>query len=135
MLTPLQLQIRQIVASLPDTEDLALAGGGALIVHGIVDRETRDLDFFSNSPEEVDRLLPAVEQALRDNSLVVERLRVAEGFAQLSFTSASETTTIDLAWDPRLFPPTVTPEGPVLAEEEVAAGKVGPHGIWCCDLR
>jgi len=124
VLIPLQLQIRQIVASLPDTADLALAGGGALIVHGIVDRETRDLDFFSNSPEEVDRLLPSVEKALRDNSLVVERLRVAEGFAQLSVTSASERTTIDLAWDPRLFPPTLTPEGPVLAEEEVAAGKM-----------
>ena len=58
MLTPLQLQIRQILASLPDTEDLALAGGGALIVQGIIDRETRDLDFFSTSPEVVDRLLP-----------------------------------------------------------------------------
>ena len=124
MLTPLQLQIRQIVASLRDAEGLALAGGGALIVHGIVDRETRDLDFFSNSPEEVDRLLPSVEQALLDDSLVVERLQVAEGFAQLLVTSASETTTIDLAWDPRLLPPTLTPEGPVLAEEEVAAGKV-----------
>ncbi|HZD24140.1 MAG TPA: nucleotidyl transferase AbiEii/AbiGii toxin family protein [Acidimicrobiia bacterium] len=124
MLTPLQLQIRQIVASLPGAEDLALAGGGALIVHGIVDRETRDLDFFSSSPEKVDQLLPFVEQALRDASLVVERLRVAEGFAQLSVASASETTTIDLAWDPRLLPPTVTAEGPLLAEEEVAAGKV-----------
>ena len=139
MLTRLQLQIRQIVASLPDTEDLALAGGGALIVHGIVDRETRDLDFFCNSPEEVDRLLPSVEQALRDDSLVVERLRVAEGFAQLSVTSASETTTIDLAWDPRLLPPTVTPEGPVLAEEEVAAGKVlalfgRAEALKCCAM-
>ena len=129
MLTPLQRQIRQIVGSLPDSEDLALAGGGALIVHGIVDRETRDLDFFSNSPEEVDRLLPSVEQALRDDSLVVERLRVAGGFAQLSVTSASETTTIDLAWDPRLLPPTVTTEGPVLAEEEVAAGKVLAYSV------
>lgn len=124
MLTPLQRQIREIVASIPDTEDLALAGGGALIVHGIVDRETRDLDFFSNSPEEVDRLLPSVEKALRDDSLVVERLRVADGFAQLSVTSGSDQTTVDLAWDPRLLPPTTTPEGPVLAEEEVAAGKV-----------
>lgn len=124
MLTPLQRQIRQVVASLPDSEDLALAGGGALIVHGVVDRETRDLDFFSGSAEEVDRLLPSVEKALRDVSLVVERLRVAEGFAQLSVTSGSDQTTVDLAWDPRLFPPTATPEGPVLAEEEVAAGKV-----------
>jgi hypothetical protein len=59
VLTPLQLQILQILASLPDTEDLALAGGGALIVQGIIDRETRDVDFFSNAPEEVDRLLPS----------------------------------------------------------------------------
>lgn len=87
------------------------------------DRETRDLDFFSDSPEEVDRLLPSAEKA-HDNSLVVERLRVAEGFAQLSVASGSDQTTVDLAWDPRSFPPTATPEGPVLAEEEVAAGKV-----------
>lgn len=72
----------------------------------------------------MDRLLPSVEKALRDHSLIVERLRVADGFAQLSVTSSSDQTTLDLAWDPRLFPPTATPEGPVLAEEEVAAGKV-----------
>ncbi len=58
MLSPLQERLRRLVAQLPDTDTVALAGGAALIVRGIVDRATRDLDFFATSPEEVDRLLP-----------------------------------------------------------------------------
>ena len=49
MLTSLQQRVRSIVAELPEAETVALAGGGALIVHDIVDRATTDLDFFGSS--------------------------------------------------------------------------------------
>ena len=50
---------------LPQAEDFALAGGAALIVHGAIDRSTRDLDFFGLLPDTVDLLAPAAERAPR----------------------------------------------------------------------
>jgi hypothetical protein len=46
VLTPLQRRIATIIGGLPEAELFALAGGGALIARGDVDRQTRDLDFF-----------------------------------------------------------------------------------------
>lgn len=66
MLSPLQLRVAEIVAGLSEADGFALAGGGALIVRGEVERQTRDLDFFGLSPESVDQLLPAVEAALTE---------------------------------------------------------------------
>jgi hypothetical protein len=40
VLTPFQKRIAAIVAGLDEAEDFALAGGGALIVRGDVDRST-----------------------------------------------------------------------------------------------
>jgi hypothetical protein len=47
VLTPLQQRIARLVASLPEAEGFALAGAGALVVHGYIDRQTRDLDYFT----------------------------------------------------------------------------------------
>ena len=41
MLSPLQERIARIIAGLSEAEDFALAGGGALIVRGDIDRKTR----------------------------------------------------------------------------------------------
>ena len=65
MLTPLQEQVASIVAGLAEAEGLALAGGAALIARGEIQRETRDLDFFGLTPDDVDRLVPAVDCACR----------------------------------------------------------------------
>ena len=46
-LTALQRRIRRIVGELPPGTGLAIAGGGALIVSGVIDRPTTDLDFFA----------------------------------------------------------------------------------------
>ena len=48
---PLQQQLRAILDLLPEAQDFALAGGGALIVQGVVSRPTRDLDYFGPSEE------------------------------------------------------------------------------------
>ena len=55
MLSPLQEQVGRIVAALPEADGFALAGGAALVVTRVVDRTTRDLDFFGPSAEDVDR--------------------------------------------------------------------------------
>ncbi len=47
MLTPLQRQIVDLIRELSEAEELALAGGAALIVRDLVRRETHDLDYFA----------------------------------------------------------------------------------------
>ena len=71
MLSPLQEQVATIIAGLDEAEGFALAGGAALIIRGEVDRRTRDLDFFGLTSAAVDRLVPAVDGALRAAGLVV----------------------------------------------------------------
>ena len=82
MLSPLQERIARIIAGLSEAEDFALAGGGALIVRGDIDRKTRDLDFFGLSAAAVDRLVPVAELALQKASLRVTRVQEGPGFFQ-----------------------------------------------------
>jgi hypothetical protein len=64
VLSSLQERVARIGAGLPEADGFALAGGAALVVMRVVDRTTRDLDFFGPSADEVDQLVPAVESAL-----------------------------------------------------------------------
>lgn len=124
MLSSLQERLWRLVSQLPESETVALAGGAALIVRGVVDRPTRDMDFFATSPEEVDRVLPSLETLLEAEDLEVQRVQVANGFARLLVSSEAETTTVDLSWDARRFPVERVEEGPILADDELAADKL-----------
>jgi hypothetical protein len=64
VLSDLQRRIATILANLAEARGFVLAGGGAIIVRGAVGRLTRDLDYFTIDPAEVDQLLPVLEQAL-----------------------------------------------------------------------
>jgi hypothetical protein len=75
VLTPLQEQVARIVASLEEAKEFALAGGAALIARGVIQRETRDLDFFGLTADAVDRLVPAVDRALREAGLTVHQVQ------------------------------------------------------------
>jgi Nucleotidyl transferase AbiEii toxin, Type IV TA system len=124
LLSPLQEQVAGIIAGLDGATDFALAGGAALIVRGDVDRQTRDLDFFGLTTDAVDRLVPAVERALRAVGLTVRRVRDDRGFARLLVASGDDRTEIDLAADARLFPAEPGPLVPTLSGEELAVDKV-----------
>ncbi len=54
VLSDLQRQVAERIAELPEAEGFALAGGAALILRGDVVRQTRDLDFFGQEPDQVD---------------------------------------------------------------------------------
>jgi hypothetical protein len=124
LLSPLQEQVAEVISSLSEAQDFALAGGAALIARGDVQRQTRDLDFFGLTGEAVDRLLPAAERALQAAELEVERIQVNPGFARLIVGRGDDRTELDLAADARLFPAEPGRPAPMLAGEELAADKV-----------
>lgn len=124
MLTDLQVRVRRIIGQLPESGQFALAGGAALIVVGVVERPTSDLDFFVPYPENVSGLLDAAHAALEAAGMEVERTAEGPTFARLQVSAGGDTTQVDLASDYRLRPPTVTEDGLVLTEEELAADKV-----------
>jgi hypothetical protein len=68
LLTPLQERIAEIVSGLPEARGFALAGGGGLLVRGLIDRQTRDLDYFTVPGEE--ESLRALRDALEQLSIM-----------------------------------------------------------------
>ena len=111
MLTDLQRRVRGIIAGLPEGAAVALAGGSALIVTGVVRRGTDDLDFFAAHPQPVAPMLDALEAGLKEAGLRVTRLRAADTYARLLIESDSDATYIDLATDYRLMPALQTLRG------------------------
>lgn len=124
MLSPLQERIARLLARVPESEGFALAGGAALILRGDVERSTRDLDFFGASAAAVDRLVPAVEQALLAEGLRVERVIDHSGFARLQVDDGHDRTELDLGNDARLFPVEERLGIPLLSGEELAVDKL-----------
>ncbi len=94
------------------------------MVHGHVDRLTRDLDYFTADPASVDRLLPVFEAAARAVGLTVTEERIAPGFARLVLSDGADQTGVDLAVDARLLPIEESELGQVLSAEELAVDKV-----------
>jgi predicted nucleotidyltransferase component of viral defense system len=124
MLSPLQQRVARLVAEVIAGEGFALAGGGALVSRGDVDRHTEDLDFFGLDPDAVDRVGPIVKETLEGAGLTVHAVRESHGFVRLTVSDGTERTEIDLAADARLLP---AEEGPIvrtLAGEELAVDKV-----------
>ena len=124
MLTSLQQRVRSIVAELPEADTVALAGGGALIVHGIVDRATTDLDFFSSDAVDVRRFAEATCSALQRDGLNVVTERSSSDFVRLHVHDGNDEMSIDIGISGRAFPPVPTAQGRVLAVEDLAGDKL-----------
>lgn len=124
VLSELQLRVAAIVNKLPEAEDFVLAGGGALVARGDVDRTTRDLDYFAQSADQVPRLHAALERALTAAGLAVTTVRASGGFVRMVVVEGASTTEVDLAYDYRLLPPEEIDIGRTLAAEELAIDKV-----------
>ena len=124
MLTPLQERIRRTIGAVADGVELALAGGGGLVVSGVVDRGTTDLDFFARHPSPHTEVVELVEAALEAAGLQVTRYTEMPHFTRLRVNSSADFTWVDLGVDYRLSPVERTDGGDVLAVEELAADKV-----------
>ena len=104
MLTDLQQQVAQIVAGVLAAEDVGLAGGGALISQGLVDRLTRDLDYFGAPGFALSYFAPQIISALIEDGLAVDVKRQATTFYRLAIKGADDETELDLAIDALTVP-------------------------------
>src|SRR5215831_14090877 len=73
-LDELQREVATIALRAAARHGFALAGGNALIAHGVVNRPTDDVDLFSNQESGVLAAADAVERALGEAGFLAERL-------------------------------------------------------------
>src|SRR5438046_9059191 len=79
----LQRKVAVIALRTAARHGFALAGGKALIAHGIIDRPTQDVDLFSNQEMGVAAAAQAVEDALRKAGFQAERRDTTAGLEAL----------------------------------------------------
>jgi len=123
VLSDVQVEIARIVSETAREFGFALAGGGALIHLGIVDRVTRDLDFFSERQDMVNLAADDVERALRQAGFETGRPVDALGFVRIEASRGDEVCEVDLGHDARRWPVQQQDVGPTVALEELAADK------------
>lgn len=83
MLSVLQRTVLAALGRLDASASFALAGGAALIVHGVVDRTTRDLDLFTEESRHVATLHEALTSGLVELGLGVTVISAMETFVRL----------------------------------------------------
>jgi hypothetical protein len=129
---------REVVAAVIavlDGHGFALAGGNALLAHGIGSRPTRDVNLFSNQAGAVSAVAAAVEPALREAGFFVERIDtfaalldafpgLADHRAEWTVARGGKQVMLQIASGDRARPPVVMEIGPVLDVQDVVASKV-----------
>jgi hypothetical protein len=131
----LQREVAIIALRAAARNGFALAGGNALIAHGIIDRPTDDVDLFSDQETGVAAAADAVESALAEAGFLAERRDrpggledvfegMGEGLAEWIITApGGQQTMLQMAYFDRARGPVTMDVGPVLDLEDVAAGK------------
>jgi hypothetical protein len=114
----------------------ALAGGNALIAHGVVNRFTADVDLFTDEEAGVAAAAEAVEAALTAAGFQAERRDKAGGLADIFpdiggglaewivTAPTGEQTMLQMAYFERDHRPVAMDIGPVLSLEDVLGSKV-----------
>ena len=129
-LLPVQRDLARLLFSLPEAAGDALAGGAALVVRQIVDRDTRDLDAFvaatpGPTPGTVDLFADAFTEAAQRAGWTLQTIRRHPTFCRFILDRDDDTVELDLAVDsPLLEPPTAIDGIPVLTPLDLAARKV-----------
>lgn len=132
----LQREVATIALRTAGRHGFALAGGNALIAHGIIDRPTDDVDLFSDQETAVTDAADAVEGALRAAGFEAERrdqsdgledifYGMGEGLAEWIITApGGQQTMLQMAYFDRTRGPVTMDVGPVLDLEDLAGSKV-----------
>jgi Nucleotidyl transferase AbiEii toxin, Type IV TA system len=132
----LQREVAAIALRAAAGHGFALAGGNALIAHGIIDRPTDDVDLFSDQEAGVAAVAQVVEDALREAGFQAERRDktgglggifdgMGEGLAEWIITApGGQETMLQMAYFDRNRGPVTMDVGPVLDIEDLAGWKV-----------
>lgn len=127
-LDPLQDLIVRTASGLAEAHTIALAGGGAMIAHGFVDRATQDVDLFTEIDDaEARRVTAALRAALHARGLEsrdADRPPADHRFIAVDPTDGSEYMVEVFADGGRLQPRVMLDVGPVLHTDDLAADKV-----------
>lgn len=112
---------------------LALAGGSALIAHGLIDRMTRDLDAFTAAEgydlielaRRAENALVAAGYSVSDDTRVpaVQRLLV-QRFSRSTRGRPASVVQVELCRDDIALPSVPSPLGPLLDPLELGANKI-----------
>ncbi len=123
-LTTAQTRVAFLALHLPEAEGFVLAGGGAMLAHGLVGRPTHDLDLFSADAAALPPLAAALTRALDAAGMTVTSGHTAPGYQQLTVAVGDETVLVELANDVRMWPAKmILAVGSVLSIDELAADK------------
>ena len=121
-------QVARIALAACGQDGFVLAGGNALLVQGIGDRLTHDVDLFTNvaDPTEFFAATERVVQALADHGAQVRRSDDSATFSRLhvKLGDATDEVMVELAYDYRTFPPVTLDVGPVLDPRDALANKL-----------
>ena len=127
-LDPLHARVLRLAAALPEAETVALAGGGAMLAHGIVERFTRDVDLFTDRDAgEAVAVAASLRAALATDGLSVEPARRPphENRFVAVDPDSGERVQVEVFPDGgRLHEPVRLDVGPVLHRDDLAADKV-----------
>ena len=131
----LQREVATIALRVAARYGFALAGGNALMAHGVIDRPTEDVDLFSDQETGVAAAADAVEAALRAAGFAADRQNgvddlgdifegIGEGLAEWMITSPDgRQTMLQMAYFDRVRGPVTMDVGPVLDIEDLAGWK------------
>jgi hypothetical protein len=134
-ISEVQREVATIALRVAARYGFALAGGNALMAHGVIDRPTEDVDLFSDQETGVMAAADAVEAALRAAGFAAERQDginglgdifegMGEGLAEWMITSPEgQQTMLQMAYFDRTHGPVTMDVGPVLDIEDLAGWK------------
>lgn len=135
-ITELHSQIARIALRAGARHGFALAGGNALLAHQFIDRETEDVDLFTDEESGVEAAAGAVESALHRAGFITQRQDktagladifegMGEGLAEWIVTAPDgQQTMLQMSYFHREHEPVRMPLGPVLDLEDLIGQKV-----------
>ena len=118
-LTTRQLEVLEIVQAL-QPRSVALGGGAALIDAGLVDRPTRDLDFFSNDINAIGIFADELIESLATHGHAPHVITRSQGFVQLE----ANQVLIDIAHNYLGYDPIQAAIGLRCADADLVGGKI-----------
>lgn len=130
-----QSKVAKIALTAASGHGFALAGGQALIAHGIIARPTQDIDLFSDQPSSVKHAAALVSEALLEAGLNVAEVPsdsdlgevfygLDDNLTEFEVGSGDNTVLLQLVHYDRSQPPVQHDIGPVLHLNDVLATKV-----------